>query len=201
MGRTDQINAIAPGAVLTPLLQGGLDDEEFGDAIRTLPVPVGEFGSPEVVAMWIEMMLSDADFGGSVIVVDGGSDALIRPKDWPKPYYSMMQLGGQSVDGVGNYFERLKESVVMENYVSSIHAESQPNKLALVMSDTGETMTYKELHLYAEKVANLLQNAGSKLGTILHYVENRLEFLPICWCPLCRFVLHRYQLSFNCARN
>jgi len=83
-----RLNAIAPGAVLTPLLQGGLDDEEFGDAIRTLPVPVGEFGSPEVVAMWIEMMLSDAaDFlCGSVIVVDGGSDALIRPTDWPKSF-------------------------------------------------------------------------------------------------------------------
>ena len=83
-----RLNAIAPGAVLTPLLQGGLDDEEFGDAIRTLPVPVGEFGSPEVVAMWIEMMLSDAaDFlCGSVIVVDGGSDALIRPDDWPKSF-------------------------------------------------------------------------------------------------------------------
>ena len=83
-----RLNAIAPGAILTPLLQGGLDDEEFGDAIRTLPVPVGEFGSPEVVAMWIEMMLSDAaDFlCGSVIVVDGGSDALIRPDDWPKSF-------------------------------------------------------------------------------------------------------------------
>ncbi|MEC8974309.1 MAG: SDR family oxidoreductase [Actinomycetota bacterium] len=83
-----RLNAIAPGAILTPLLQGGLDDEEFGDAIRTLPVPVGEFGSPEVIARWIEMMLSDAaDFMcGSLIVVDGGSDALIRPDDWPKSF-------------------------------------------------------------------------------------------------------------------
>jgi NAD(P)-dependent dehydrogenase (short-subunit alcohol dehydrogenase family) len=53
-----------------------------------LPVPVGDFGSPEIIAEWIEMMLSDAaDFMcGSVVVVDGGSDALIRPDDWPQSF-------------------------------------------------------------------------------------------------------------------
>jgi len=83
-----RLNAIAPGAVLTPLLQGGLDDKEFGDAIRTLPVPVGEFGSPDAIAKWIEIMMSDAaDFMcGSVVFIDGGSDALIRPNDWPKSF-------------------------------------------------------------------------------------------------------------------
>ncbi len=83
-----RLNAIAPGAILTPLLQGGLNDQEFGDAIRALPVPVGEFGSPEVIARWIEMMMSDAAnfMCGSVVVVDGGSDALIRPDDWPKSF-------------------------------------------------------------------------------------------------------------------
>ena len=45
-----------------------------------------------------------------------------------------------------------------------VHAKSHPNKPALVMSDTGETMTYEELHSYAEKMANLLQNAGFKAG-------------------------------------
>ena len=83
-----RLNAIAPGAILTPLLQGGLDDEEFRDAIKTLPIPTGGFGSPETIAKWIKMMLSDAaDFMcGSVVVIDGGSDALIRPDDWPKSF-------------------------------------------------------------------------------------------------------------------
>jgi len=63
-----------------------------------------------------------------------------------------------------------------------IFAESHPNKLALIMSDTGESMTYEELHSYAEKVANLLQNAGFEPGDhIALCLENRLEFLPICW--------------------
>ena len=83
-----RLNAITPGAILTPLLQGGLDDEEFRDAIKTLPIPTGGFGSPETIAKWIKMMLSDAaDFMcGSVVVIDGGSDALIRPDDWPKSF-------------------------------------------------------------------------------------------------------------------
>lgn len=87
-GSRIRLNAIAPGAILTPLLQGGLDDEEFGDAIKTLPIPAGGFGSPETIAKWIEMMLSDAaDFMcGSVVIVDGGSDALLRPDDWPKSF-------------------------------------------------------------------------------------------------------------------
>ena len=63
-----------------------------------------------------------------------------------------------------------------------IHAKSHPDKPALIMSDTGESMTYEELHSYAEKVANLLQNAGFKTGDhIALCLENRLEFLPICW--------------------
>ena len=72
----------------TPLLQGGLDDEECGGAIKTLPIPTGGFGLPETIAKWIKMMLSDAaDFMcGSVVVIDGGSDALIRPDDWPKSF-------------------------------------------------------------------------------------------------------------------
>ena len=62
------------------------------------------------------------------------------------------------------------------------YVESYPNKKALVMSDTGESMTYEELHTYAEKFANLLQNAGFQPGDhIALCLENRLEFLPICW--------------------
>jgi NAD(P)-dependent dehydrogenase (short-subunit alcohol dehydrogenase family) len=83
-----RLNAIAPGATLTPLLQGGLDNQEFGEAIRAMPIPTGEFGTPEVIAKWINTMLSDAaDFMcGSVVFVDGGSDALLRPDDWPRSF-------------------------------------------------------------------------------------------------------------------
>ncbi len=84
-----RFNAIAPGATLTPLLQGGLDDEEYGPMIGMLPIPTGGFGTAEQIAEWIEfMLLSNAArfLCGSIIWVDGGSDALIRPDDWPQSF-------------------------------------------------------------------------------------------------------------------
>ena len=83
-----RLNAIAPGATQTPLLQSGLDSAEFGPLIRGFAVPTGEFSSPEQMAKWIINMLSpEADFlCGSFIVVDGGTDALVRPDAWPATY-------------------------------------------------------------------------------------------------------------------
>ena len=62
------------------------------------------------------------------------------------------------------------------------HAQSTPDKAAVVMSSTGESMSFAELHEYAERLANLFQNAGLQEGDhIALCLENRLEFLPICW--------------------
>ena len=61
-------------------------------------------------------------------------------------------------------------------------AQITPDKPAIIMSDSGETMTFQEMHDYAEKVANLLQASGLEPGDhIALCLENRLEFLPICW--------------------
>ena len=84
-----RLNAIAPGATLTPLLQAGLDSDEFGQAIRDFPVPTGGFGSPDDIAAWIEHMLVGDGcrfLCGSVIFVDGGTDAMVRPDDWPTTF-------------------------------------------------------------------------------------------------------------------
>ena len=77
-----RLNAVAPGAVLTPLLQGGLDHPVFGGAIRSFPIPTGGFGTPDQIAAAIAFLLSpDAAFCcGSVLFVDGGTDALLRPE-------------------------------------------------------------------------------------------------------------------------
>lgn len=79
-----RLNAIAPGAILTPLLQSQLDGPGRA-AIEAFPVPIGGFGDPDAIASWITFMLSPAaDFlCGSIIVVDGGTDALFRADDWP----------------------------------------------------------------------------------------------------------------------
>ena len=65
----------------TPLLQAGLDDPQYGPAIREFPIPMGGFGAPEQLAALIEFLLSaEAAFMcGSIVFMDGGTDALIRP--------------------------------------------------------------------------------------------------------------------------
>jgi NAD(P)-dependent dehydrogenase (short-subunit alcohol dehydrogenase family) len=80
-GRGIRLNAVAPGAVLTPLLQGGLEDAQLGPAIRGLPIPLGGFGRPEQIAAAVAFLLGpESSFCcGSIFYVDGGSDALIRP--------------------------------------------------------------------------------------------------------------------------
>jgi len=79
-----RLNAVAPGAVRTPLLDAGLRDATYGDAIRGFPIPLGGFGSPEQIAAAIAFLLSDdASFCcGSVLYADGGSDALLRPDQY-----------------------------------------------------------------------------------------------------------------------
>ncbi|MGH3351215.1 MAG: SDR family oxidoreductase [Nocardioides sp.] len=82
-----RLNAIAPGAVLTPLLEKQLATPGEARAIRAFPVPAGGYGDPGLLADWVIHMLSPAaDFMvGSVVVVDGGSDAWFRADDWPGP--------------------------------------------------------------------------------------------------------------------
>ncbi|MGJ6124870.1 SDR family oxidoreductase [Mycolicibacterium sp. Y3] len=81
-----RLNALAPGAIMTPLLETQLASPREGAAVRRFPIPVGGFGDPGQLADWICFMLSDsADFlCGSIIFVDGGTDAFFRTDDWPR---------------------------------------------------------------------------------------------------------------------
>ena len=82
-----RLNALAPGAIMTPLLEEGLSTPKEAKRIRSFPVPIGGFGDAGQLADWVLFMLSDAaDFlCGSVLFVDGGSDAYFRADDWPRP--------------------------------------------------------------------------------------------------------------------
>jgi NAD(P)-dependent dehydrogenase (short-subunit alcohol dehydrogenase family) len=76
-----RINALAPGPVDTPLLQGSLDDPVLGPLVEALPVPLGRRASPEEMAGAVAFLLDPANafLHGAVLFVDGGTDALLRP--------------------------------------------------------------------------------------------------------------------------
>ena len=89
-----RLNALAPGAIMTPLLEESLSTPKEAKRIRSFPVPIGGFGDAGQLADWVLFMLSDAaDFlCGSVVFVDGGSDAYFRADDWPSsvPAYRLL---------------------------------------------------------------------------------------------------------------
>jgi len=79
-----RLNAVAPGAVVTPLLDAGLQDPVYGPAIRNFPIPLGGFGTPAQIAAATAFLLGEESsfLCGSVLFADGGSDALLRPDQY-----------------------------------------------------------------------------------------------------------------------
>ena len=76
-----RLNGVAPGPVTTPLLEGGLGDPRFGQAIRSLQVPLGRRGEPHEIAALVSFLLGpEASWiHGSIYYIDGGNDAEVRP--------------------------------------------------------------------------------------------------------------------------
>ena len=83
IGSGVRLNAIAPGLVATPMTEGSMDFIlGLGDVY---PIPIARPGQPEEIANLLAFLLSAQAtlFCGSVIFVDGGSDAAVRADDWP----------------------------------------------------------------------------------------------------------------------
>lgn len=76
-----RLNGVAPGSTQTPLLDAGRADPQVGKFIDSFPVPLGRIGQPDDIASMVTFLLGEgASFvHGSIVYVDGGSDALIRP--------------------------------------------------------------------------------------------------------------------------
>lgn len=79
-----RLNAVCPGPVETPLLQGCLDDPVQGAAIKNLKIPLGRRGVPEDIAKLVWFLSGDdaSWVHGSIFYVDGGNDADIRPEQF-----------------------------------------------------------------------------------------------------------------------
>jgi fatty-acyl-CoA synthase/long-chain acyl-CoA synthetase len=64
----------------------------------------------------------------------------------------------------------------------SIHARSNPDKIAYQMAGTGKAITYRELDELSNQGAHLFRKLGLKAGDhIALLMENRLAFMEICW--------------------
>ena len=83
-----RLNAVAPGMTETPLIEEGRADPDVGPMLALFPLPIGRTGQPFEIAALIDLMLGPEGgfFCGSVVFVDGGTDALLRPTDWPAPW-------------------------------------------------------------------------------------------------------------------
>ncbi|HNG78621.1 MAG TPA: SDR family oxidoreductase [Burkholderiaceae bacterium] len=76
-----RLNSVAPGATETPLLQAGLQDERYAQAIRQFIPPLGRRAEPAEIAAVVAFLMGPAAsyVHGAQIVVDGGIDAAGRP--------------------------------------------------------------------------------------------------------------------------
>jgi len=75
------LNAIAPGQTETPMFRGAADHPVIGKSVEMIPIPKTRVAQADEIAGVIEFMLSDAAnyMQGSIIYVDGGTDAQLRP--------------------------------------------------------------------------------------------------------------------------
>lgn len=76
-----RLNTVGPSAVETPLLQAGLADPRYGQAIKNFLAPIPRLARPdEVAAMIVYLMGPQAGFiHGAQFFIDGGVDAMARP--------------------------------------------------------------------------------------------------------------------------
>jgi len=62
------------------------------------------------------------------------------------------------------------------------HAQHHPDKPAIIMSPSGDTVTYGELDRQANQMSHLFRSAGFQRGDHIAFcLENRSEFLPLAW--------------------
>lgn len=82
------LNVVAPGAIETPMLQATREDPTVGQFIDAFPIPVGRKGTAAELAAFVAFLLGPEArfFCGSVVYVDGGTDALLRADSQPSPW-------------------------------------------------------------------------------------------------------------------
>ena len=88
IGAGIRVNAVAPGFITTAMTDRVTADPVFGSFAKSYPTALERPGRPEEVASVIAFLLSEESslLVGSVVHVDGGTDALLH-KRWPRSTY------------------------------------------------------------------------------------------------------------------
>ncbi|MBU4569635.1 MAG: AMP-binding protein, partial [Alphaproteobacteria bacterium] len=62
------------------------------------------------------------------------------------------------------------------------HAKTHPDKAAIIMAGSGETITFRQLDERSNRIAHALRAAGCRPGdTIAIFAENSPRYFEICW--------------------
>jgi fatty-acyl-CoA synthase len=68
------------------------------------------------------------------------------------------------------------------HYHPAFHAAAHPDKPAVIMAGSGETMTYRQLDEASNRVAQLLRARGLQIGdTVALCLENHPMYFALCW--------------------
>jgi NAD(P)-dependent dehydrogenase (short-subunit alcohol dehydrogenase family) len=88
IGAGIRLNAVAPGMVETPLVAEGRADPLVAPLLEMYPMPMGRAGRADEIATAIDFLLHSEFCVGTVMLIDGGTEALFRPDDWPTRWES-----------------------------------------------------------------------------------------------------------------
>src|SRR5215472_3047461 len=78
----------------------------------------------------------------------------------------------------------------------AVIAEKTPNKPAIIMAASGESLSYRQLDERSNQGAQLFRSLGLRAGDgVAIFMENNLRFLEICWAA------QRAGLYFTCVSS
>jgi NAD(P)-dependent dehydrogenase (short-subunit alcohol dehydrogenase family) len=83
IGEGVRLNALAPGLVETPLAAEQRNDPTIGPLVAMFPLPIGRGGTTGEIAEAADFLLHNSFCVGTVLLIDGGTEALLRPDAWP----------------------------------------------------------------------------------------------------------------------
>ncbi|MBW8785568.1 MAG: AMP-binding protein, partial [Novosphingobium sp.] len=83
----------------------------------------------------------------------------------------------------------------MPGFHPSVHARSKPNALALVIADTGETLTYRELDERSNRIAHLFRSLGLEPGDKVGMMVRNSPYFPMVYWAATRSGLFVTLLS------